>query len=151
MIRPMALTGAHASFMTSPFVPLIKGHASPSLRRSITCQLLSALSIMADSWRDGILLKVIISHIFVICSHNNNHTLSQILNVIVYILFLGLNISTIPDGVYTLVKQTYITPAPWAFLIWSVHLHSSHGRLFTPIQVVDSPPPLGYHHLSIYS
>jgi len=65
--------------------------------------LLSALSIMADSWRDGILLKV--------------------LNVIVYILFLGLNISTIPDGVYTQSKQTYITPAPWAFLIWSlIHL-----------------------------
>jgi len=61
------------------------------------------LSIMADSWRDGILLKV--------------------LNVIVYILFLGLNISTVPGGVYTQAKQTYITPAPWAFLIWSlIHL-----------------------------
>jgi hypothetical protein len=60
---------------------------------------------MADSWRDGILLKV--------------------LNVIAYILFLGLNISTftIPDGVYFQGKQTYVTPAPWAFLIWSlIHL-----------------------------
>ncbi|KAH9988752.1 hypothetical protein BJV77DRAFT_1020433 [Russula vinacea] len=58
---------------------------------------------MADSWRDGILLKV--------------------LNVIVYFLYLGLNISTIPEGVYTHGKQTYITPAPWAFLIWSlIHL-----------------------------
>jgi hypothetical protein len=78
---------------------------------------------MADSWRDGILLKVIIPHISVIPSHN--HTLSQILNVIAYILFLGLNISTIPDGVYIQSKQTYITPAPWAFLIWSAHLYSS--------------------------
>jgi len=55
---------------------------------------------MADSWRDGILLKI--------------------LNVIVYFVFLGFNISTIPDGVYTQGKQTYITPAPWAFLIWSL-------------------------------
>jgi len=74
----------------------------------------------------------------------------QILNVIVYILFLGLNISTVPDGVYTQGKQTYITPAPWAFLIWSVHSHSSSARLFTLIQVIDSPPPSRYHHLSIY-
>lgn len=103
---------------------------------------------MADSWRDGILLKVIISHILVNPSHNL--TLSQILNVIVYVLFLGLNISTIPDGVYTLSKQTYITPAPWAFLIWFVHLHLSGARLFTSIQVIDPPPPFGYHHLSIY-
>jgi len=59
---------------------------------------------MADSWSDGILLKI--------------------LNVIAYIFFLGLNISTIPDGVYTTQgKETYITPAPWAFLIWSlIHL-----------------------------
>jgi len=58
---------------------------------------------MADSWRDGIALKVV--------------------NVLAYILFLGLNISTVPEGVYTQGKQTYITPAPWAFLIWSlIHL-----------------------------
>lgn len=74
----------------------------------------------------------------------------QVLNVIVYILFLGLNISTIPDGVYTQGKQTYITPAPWAFLIWSVHMHLSSTRLYTLIQVIDPPPPFGYHHLSIY-
>ena len=103
---------------------------------------------MADAWRDGILLKVIISHISVIPSHN--HALSQILNVIVYVVFLGLNISTIPDGVYTQGKQTYITPAPWAFLIWSVHLHLSNARLLTLIQVIDPPPPFGHHHLSIY-
>jgi len=101
-----------------------------------------------DSWRDGILLKVITSHISVIPSHS--HPLTQVLNVIVYILFLGLNISTIPDGVYTQGKQTYITPAPWAFLIWSVHLHSSSARPFTLIQVIDPPPAFGYRHLPIY-
>jgi len=58
---------------------------------------------MADSWRDGIVLKVT--------------------NVIVYFVFLGLNISTFPEGVYTQGKETYITPSPWAFLIWSlIHL-----------------------------
>lgn len=58
---------------------------------------------MADSWRDGIWLKIV--------------------NVLAYILFLGLNISTVPEGAYTQGKQTYITPSPWAFLIWSlIHL-----------------------------
>lgn len=63
--------------------------------------------IMADSWRDGLWLKV--------------------LNVVVYFLFLGSNISTItfitPDDPYGHGKVTYITPASWAFLIWSlIHL-----------------------------
>ncbi|KAI0686841.1 hypothetical protein BC835DRAFT_1378186 [Cytidiella melzeri] len=58
---------------------------------------------MGYSWKDGILLKIV--------------------NVIVYFLFLGSNIRTI--GVYDSIayhsgKLTYITPAPWAFLIWSV-------------------------------
>lgn len=60
---------------------------------------------MADSWKDGILLKII--------------------NVIVYFLFLGSNIYTIaaPEGVYYGGKETYFTPASWAFGIWSlVHL-----------------------------
>ena len=75
----------------------------------------------SSSWKDGILLKVIYFHISVTVIPSHNHTSSQVLNVIVYILFIGLNISTIiQDGVYTKGKQTYITPAPWAFLIWSV-------------------------------
>src|SRR6266849_6033579 len=41
MIRPLVLTGAHASVMTSSVVCLYKVHACPSLRRSITCQLYS--------------------------------------------------------------------------------------------------------------
>ncbi|KAI0287866.1 hypothetical protein BC826DRAFT_1093227 [Russula brevipes] len=60
---------------------------------------------MADSWRDGIWLKL--------------------LNVIAYFLLLGSNISTIvvPKDAYTHGKLTYITPSPWAFLIWSlIHL-----------------------------
>jgi len=57
------------------------------------------------SWKDGLFLKIV--------------------NVIVYFLFLGSNIYTIaaPGSIYTHGKETYITPAPWAFLIWSlVHL-----------------------------
>ncbi|ESK92881.1 membrane protein [Moniliophthora roreri MCA 2997] len=60
---------------------------------------------MADSWTDGLLLKII--------------------NVIVYFLFLGSNIYTVasPKGIYYSSKVTYITPASWAFAIWSlIHL-----------------------------
>jgi len=55
---------------------------------------------MADGWKDGIFLKII--------------------NVIVYFLFLGSNIYIValPSSNYYNVKETYITPAPWAFLIW---------------------------------
>lgn len=57
------------------------------------------------SWKDGILLKVV--------------------NVIVYILFLGSNAYTIisPKSIYYGGKETYFTPASWAFGIWSlIHL-----------------------------
>jgi len=61
---------------------------------------------MADSsWKDGILLKIV--------------------NILVYFVFLGSNIYTVasPSGIYYHGKETYITPAPWAFLIWSlIHL-----------------------------
>jgi hypothetical protein len=56
-------------------------------------------------WKDGILLKIT--------------------NVAVYFLLLGSNIYTIaaPSDVYYTGKETYLTPAPWAFLIWSlIHL-----------------------------
>lgn len=58
-----------------------------------------------DSWKDGIFLKIV--------------------NVIVYFLFLGSNIYTVagPQGPYTSGKETYFTPAPYAFGIWSlIHL-----------------------------
>jgi len=58
---------------------------------------------MADSsWKDGILLKIT--------------------NLIVYFVFLGSNIYTVaaPGSIYYNTKDTYITPAPWAFLIWSL-------------------------------
>lgn len=61
---------------------------------------------MADSWQDGILLKIA--------------------NIVVYICFLGSNIYTVagPSSIYYNSKETYLTPAPWAFLIWydSKHL-----------------------------
>ncbi|KAF8637991.1 hypothetical protein AX16_010623 [Volvariella volvacea WC 439] len=60
---------------------------------------------MADSWKDGIVLKLV--------------------NVLVYFLFLGSNIYTVTgsSAIYYSARETYITPAPWAFLIWSlIHL-----------------------------
>lgn len=49
---------------------------------------------------------------------------SQLLNIVVYFAFLGSNIYTIaaPHDIYYSGKETYITPAPWAFLIWYVCL-----------------------------
>jgi len=58
---------------------------------------------MADSsWKDGILLKIV--------------------NIIVYLLFLGSNVYTIaaPSGIYYTGKETYLTPASWAFLVWAL-------------------------------
>jgi len=57
---------------------------------------------MTDSWKDGILVKIT--------------------NIIVYFVFLGSNIYTVasPSSIYYYGKETYITPAPWAFLIWSL-------------------------------
>jgi len=48
--------------------------------------------------------------------------LLKIVNIIVYILFLGSNVYTIaaPSDIYFAAKPTYITPAPWAFVIWTV-------------------------------
>jgi len=53
-------------------------------------------------WKDGILLKIV--------------------NVIVYLLFLGSNIYTVasPHSIYGNIKQTYFTPANWAFFAWSI-------------------------------
>jgi hypothetical protein len=56
---------------------------------------------MAD-WKDGILLKIT--------------------SVLAYFFFLGSNIYTVtaPSSIYYNGKETYLTPAPWAFLIWSL-------------------------------
>lgn len=50
------------------------------------------------------------------------YVLFQLLNIVVYFAFLGSNIYTIaaPHDIYYSGKETYITPAPWAFLIWCV-------------------------------
>lgn len=60
---------------------------------------------MGYSWKDGIFLKLV--------------------NIVVYFLFLGSNVYTIagPSDIYYTGKETYLTPAPWAFLIWTaIHL-----------------------------
>jgi len=57
---------------------------------------------MSGSWKDGIVLKIV--------------------NVIVFFVFLGSNAYSLAGGAgaYYHGKETYITPAPFAFLIWSV-------------------------------
>jgi hypothetical protein len=54
--------------------------------------------------------------------------LAQIVNVIVYLLFLGSNVYTVaaPNDIYYTGKETYLTPAPWAFLVWYVPTLTSH-------------------------
>ncbi|EJD43222.1 hypothetical protein AURDEDRAFT_89079 [Auricularia subglabra TFB-10046 SS5] len=57
------------------------------------------------SWKDGIWLKLT--------------------NVLVYFLFLGSNVYTVanPEDVYRVHRETYFTPAYWAFAIWTlIHL-----------------------------
>lgn len=53
-------------------------------------------------WREGLLLKIV--------------------NVAVYFLFLGSSIYTVaaPHSVYLNIKETYFTPAIWAFFAWSI-------------------------------
>ena len=57
---------------------------------------------------------------FVLKSTTLSRHSRQIINVLVYFLFLGSNIYTIagPADIYYTGKETYLTPAPWAFLIW---------------------------------
>lgn len=40
--------------------------------------------------------------------------------MVAYFLFLGSNVYTVaaPSDIYYYGKDTYVTPAPWAFLIW---------------------------------
>lgn len=58
-----------------------------------------------ESWKDSIGLKLV--------------------NVIVYVLFLGSNIYSVagPGDVFRDARESYFTPSPWAFGIWSaIHL-----------------------------
>lgn len=50
------------------------------------------------------------------------------MNVIVYFLFLGSNVYTVagPTDIYYTGKDTYVTPAPWAFLIWYATIGALH-------------------------
>jgi len=56
----------------------------------------------SSSWKDGLLLKIV--------------------NTVVYLLFLGSNIYTVagPGDVYHTAKETYLTPSSWTFFIWSL-------------------------------
>ncbi|KAI0086365.1 hypothetical protein BDY19DRAFT_1093435 [Irpex rosettiformis] len=64
---------------------------------------------MGYSWKDGIILKLA--------------------NIVVYFVFLGSNIRSISFYDSVGGKLTYITPAPWSFLIWSL----IHFLLLGPI------------------
>ena len=72
---------------------------------------------MGYSWKDGIFLKVWRDARIGVAELT---LVSQIVNILVYFLFLGSNIYTVagPSDIYYTGKETYITPAPWAFLIW---------------------------------
>ena len=54
----------------------------------------------STQWRDGLPLKII--------------------NVIVYLLLLGSNIYTVAYSQADSIKQTYLTPANWAFFAWPI-------------------------------
>jgi hypothetical protein len=75
-------------------------------------------------------------------------------NIIVYVLFLGSNIYTIaaPSDIYFSGKETYITPAPWAFLVWCVPTHTRHVNLTLTDTIIQGPDPSfapGNNHLPI--
>jgi hypothetical protein len=48
----------------------------------------------------------------------------KIANIVTYSLFLGSNIYTVipPQSIYDNIKQTYFTPASWAFFVWPIIL-----------------------------
>ena len=78
---------------------------------------------MSDtSWKDDILLKVRHLGCLVGLRFTGQLTfdIAQIVNIIVYLLFLGSNFYTVtaPGDIYYTRKETYLTPAPWAFLVW---------------------------------
>lgn len=54
----------------------------------------------------------------------NHFSTIQIVNVVVYIFFLGSNVYTVatPEDVYRFSKDTYFTPSIWAYGIWYVHI-----------------------------
>lgn len=55
-----------------------------------------------SSWKDDIFLKLV--------------------NIVMYFFFLGSNVYTVagPEGIYHSGRETYFTPAPYAFGIWSL-------------------------------
>lgn len=76
----------------------------------------------------------------------------QLLNIVVYFAFLGSNIYTIaaPHDIYYSGKETYITPAPWAFLIWWVCLPPFVATSSLVGQDPHSPAPSRNHRLPVH-
>lgn len=72
-----------------------------------------------SNWTDGLFLKVCVASCLCQCKQCSE-PFEQIVNVAAYFLFLGSNVYTVagPSDVYYYGKDTYVTPAPWAFLIW---------------------------------
>ncbi|KAG8964059.1 hypothetical protein FRC03_002265 [Tulasnella sp. 419] len=81
---------------------------------------------MADDWKDGILLKgELIGGLMVVMSTDNDPPLFPVVNVLVYVFFLGSNVYSVagPSSPYGNGKETYLTPSPWTFGVWSlIHL-----------------------------
>ena len=53
------------------------------------------------------------------------HTDTQLANIVVFLFSLGSNVYSVagPENMYGSQKETYLTPAPMAFWVWSlVHL-----------------------------
>lgn len=75
-----------------------------------------------DSWKDGIFLKVCVASSLRERHAEHKGLDAQIVNIIVYILFLGSNVYSVagPEGPYRSGRETYFTPANYAFGIWCV-------------------------------
>jgi len=102
------------------------------------------------SWKDGILLKVrcplLVTMLLLLLTFGG----AQVINVLVYIFFLGSNVYTVAgsSGIYYTAKETYLTPAPWAFLVWYVPPHVTLHQTDT-LQGADPSSAPGDNHLPI--
>jgi hypothetical protein len=63
---------------------------------------------MPDSWTEALTLKAV-----------------ELVNVLVYVLLVSSNFYLEPRKLYFATKETYISPAIWAFRIWSAYRYLS--------------------------
>lgn len=94
----------------------------PHRRRSTTSTHENNAAMANDSWKDGIFLKVCVASSLRERHAEHKGLDAQIVNIIVYILFLGSNVYSVagPEGPYRSGRETYFTPANYAFGIWCV-------------------------------